>query len=233
VVGLIAVLLATGLVSSAGWAVTLCGLAGAAVLVVTLTGARSVSGMGMSDLAAGFPFVRGVPWFWRSLPHRGTRTTPVWPVIRTVVVTGSLVGLVGALFASADGVFASWTTGALAGVPLGDVPGRLVLGPLVAGVVLVGVVLAVLPPDVDRWSRRSRPAVRRWMPSSPSTSASPASASSAKMARLTISSTRVKPFSPLAGLHPPFVLSEVEGRASGPGPSGHVLRLRSARTGVG
>ncbi len=162
VVGLVAVLLGTGLLSSAGWAVTLCGLAGAAVLVVTLTGARGVSGMAMSGLAAGLPFVRGVPWLRRSLPHRGTRTTPVWPVVRTVGLTGSLVGLLVALFASADGVFASWTTGALAGVPLGDVPGRLVLGTFVTGVVLVGVVLAVLPPDVDRWSRRSRPAVRRF-----------------------------------------------------------------------
>lgn len=141
-------LVATVVVRDAPWVVTLCLLAAFGLGSAALTEGRSVPGILASGAAVPLAGLRGLPWLGRSL----TASSPArnWaPAVRTVAVSLGLVVVFGALFASADAVFASWV-GAL--VP--DLsPWPMVLRGFVllavAGLTLAGVYVAVNPPQVE------------------------------------------------------------------------------------
>lgn len=160
---LILLLVITGVLTSASWAVALSWLAAALLLMITATRAVSVTGLVGSVVAASLAWLRGLPWLTRSLRLGGAvDRTLVGPVIRTVVAAGLLVLVFGGLFASADGVFAAWLSAIVPSIDLGTAPARVMIFLVVAAVALSLIFLAVLPADVERVRRAARPAVRRF-----------------------------------------------------------------------
>ncbi len=98
------------LIDNAGIAL-LCVVAAIAVFLVAVTRAVTLSGFVLAGLSWPLSSLRGLPWFGRSLRLVGSGgRTPA--VARTTAL--SLLGLVvfGALFASADPLFASWVDAA-------------------------------------------------------------------------------------------------------------------------
>ncbi len=83
-------------------------------------------------------------------------------VIRTSVVSVVLLVAFGALFASADALFADWIGMIVPSVPLHDVPARAVLGTVVAGITLAAAYVALAPPAVDAARRLGRRSTSRF-----------------------------------------------------------------------
>jgi hypothetical protein len=151
--GLCVLLTATLLVRDAAWIVVLCLMAAFAVGTAVLAGGRSVPGMLASVAAVPLASLRGLPWLGRSLHPASLRGKPAdawWSLLRTAVVSLLLVAVFGALFASADAVFARWV-GAL--VPDLGSEELFVRGFVLAfftGLTLAGVYVGLCPPRVDR-----------------------------------------------------------------------------------
>jgi hypothetical protein len=72
------------------------------------------------------------------------------PAIRTVLVSVVLLLVFGALFASADALFASWVDALTPDISWNDLPARAVLAVFVAGGTLAAAFVALAPPAVDR-----------------------------------------------------------------------------------
>jgi signal transduction histidine kinase len=147
-VALVTLLIATLVVRDAAWITVLCLLAALALVVVNVTKARTVIGMLLGAASVPFAALRGLPWLGRSLrPAQGVRA---WlPVVRTVLVTLVLLVVFGALFASADAVFATWVDAITPNISIGDVPARIVLGVFIAAGTLAAAYVALAPPAVD------------------------------------------------------------------------------------
>jgi two-component system sensor histidine kinase BaeS len=92
---------------AAEWISALCVLAAFGVAVSALVDARSVSGLLASAFAVPLAGIRGLPWLGRSI-RTASHLGHLWPALRTGAVSLLLVTVFGALFASADAVFASW-----------------------------------------------------------------------------------------------------------------------------
>ncbi len=98
-------------VRDAEWMVVLCLLAAAAVGASALVDGRSLPGLLATGFALPFAALRGLPWLGRSLALLGSRATGPARLavrLRTAALSAVLVLVFGALFASADAVFASW-----------------------------------------------------------------------------------------------------------------------------
>ncbi|HET7532681.1 MAG TPA: DUF4173 domain-containing protein [Nocardioidaceae bacterium] len=151
--GLGVLLTATLLVRDAGWIVVLCLLAAFALGAAMLAGGRSVPGLLASAAAVPLASLRGLPWLGRSLHPPSVKGKPVeawWTLLRTAAVSLLLVAVFGALFASADALFARWI-GAL--VPDLGSEEVLVRGFVLAaftGLTLAAVYVAICPPRVER-----------------------------------------------------------------------------------
>jgi signal transduction histidine kinase len=145
---LVTVLLAMLVVRDAAWITVLCLLAALALVVVNVTKARTVLGMLLAAAAVPFAALRGLPWLGRSVrPAHGVRA---WlPIARTALVTLVLLVVFGALFASADAVFATWVDAITPNISIGDVPARIVLGVFIAAGTLTAAYVALAPPAVD------------------------------------------------------------------------------------
>jgi two-component system sensor histidine kinase BaeS len=151
-------LLLTGtvLVRDAVWVVFLCLLAAFAVGAAVLAGGRSVAGLLVSVAAIPLAALRGLPWLGRSLrrtPTAGVATAEAgaWrPLVRTAVVSLLLVLVFGALFASADAIFARWVGALVPDLTLDDLFVRGFVGLAFTGLALAGVYVAVCPPQVER-----------------------------------------------------------------------------------
>jgi two-component system sensor histidine kinase BaeS len=159
--GLCALLAATSVVRDAAWIDILCLMAGAALCVCTVTGARTPLGFLLSGVAWPLSGLRGLPWLGRTvarLTGLGQRAA----VVRTVV--WSLLGLLvfGALFASADALVAEWWSNVLPDLSLGTSVLRAFITVAVGGAVLAAAYVALNPPHVDPGGLGARPVARRF-----------------------------------------------------------------------
>jgi hypothetical protein len=148
--GALSLLLMTPLfLLDADWIVVLCLLAAFAVGSSALTDGRSVTGLAASMAAAPLAWLRGLPWLGRSLTVApGSRT---WaPVLRTALLSVLAVAVFGALFASADAVFARWADALVPDLTLGSLAERAFVGAGIGGLTLAGVYVALNPPRVER-----------------------------------------------------------------------------------
>ncbi len=157
---LVTLLVATVVVRDAQWVVALCLLAAAALGVATLAEGRSVAGLLVAGLAVPLAALRGLPWLGRSVtPAAPTRR---WlPALRTALVTTGLLVVFGALFASADALFASWLDALLPDVTMTTTVVRGFVLTVVTGLTLGGVYVALNPPLVERLALRPGTPVRR------------------------------------------------------------------------
>ena len=153
--GLCLLLLATLLVRDAEWVVALCVMAAFAVWAALLGGGRSLIGMVASAAAIPLAGLRGLPWLGRSLHRAAVADRPAeawWSVLRTTAVSLLLVGVFGALFASADALFASWVGALVPDLTLDNAFLRGFVFLVFAGLTLAGVFVALCPPRVERLS---------------------------------------------------------------------------------
>lgn len=122
--------------------------AAAGVFLIGVTDARTPIGFVLSGISWPLSSLRGLPWFGRALRVVGTGgRTPA--IVRTVVV--SLIALIvfGALFASADALFASWVDALVPSLTFNDLVTRAFVGCLVFGVTLAAAYLALNPSQVE------------------------------------------------------------------------------------
>jgi signal transduction histidine kinase len=148
-VGLAALLLATLFVRDAAWITMLCLLAALALVAVNVANARSVLGMLATAAAVPLATLRGLPWLSRSL--RPVSRVATWlPVARTVAVSAVLLLVFGALFASADALFASWVDTVTPDIEWNDIPARIVFGGFIAVGTLAAAYVALAPPALDQ-----------------------------------------------------------------------------------
>ncbi|GAA2095865.1 DUF4173 domain-containing protein [Microlunatus panaciterrae] len=158
---LAALLLTPIVLRDAGWVVALCLLAAFVVAAGALVQSQSVTGMVVGALAVPMAWLRGLPWLRRcfaTLPN----SARAWSLVRTAVISLGLLMIFGALFSSADALFAQWMRAVLPQLSLDDLPFRVAIFVLVAAATLAGVFVALAPPAVQRLTpRRPRP-VGRW-----------------------------------------------------------------------
>jgi hypothetical protein len=146
---LVALLLATLFVRDAEWITVLCLLAALALAAVSSTKAASVLALLGTAAAVPLAAVRGLPWLGRTLkPSSGVQA---WlPAARTTALSAVLLLVFGALFASADALFASWVNALTPDITWNDLPGRAVLATFIAAGTLAAAFVALAPPAVDR-----------------------------------------------------------------------------------
>jgi hypothetical protein len=146
----------------AWWVGALGVLVAAAVFLCGLTGARTVQGILLTGLSWPLSSLRGLPWFGRSLRVAGTGgRTPA--VVRTVAWSLLALGVFGAVFASADALFASWVDGLVPSLTFGDVVARGFVAVAVFGLTLAAAYLGLNPSRVELWSaRRATPLTNRF-----------------------------------------------------------------------
>ena len=127
--------------------VVLCTVASGAVFLIGVTGASTLPGFLVTGLAWPLSALRGLPWLGRSLRVGGSERSSA--VARTVA--WSAVGLVvfGALFASADALFAEWVDVLVPNLSLGNVVLRGFVAAVVFGLTLTAAYLALSPPNVE------------------------------------------------------------------------------------
>ena len=154
-------LLSTVMLRDAEWIVALCFVAAFAVGSVALAGGRSIVGMVASGASVPLASLRGLPWFARSV---NTRHSPAssWPVVRTVLVSVTLLLVFGALFASADALFARWVDLMVPDLSLDQFFVRLFVFGLVFTFALASVFVALVPPRVERLAMPAGKPVRRF-----------------------------------------------------------------------
>lgn len=147
-------LLLVAAVRDAPWLVALCVLASAGIGALAVSRARSWTGTLLTPAAVPVAALRALPWAARGTTAEGGAPRRWAAALRTAVLTAGLLGVFGALLASADAAFARLVELAVPELQLGQLPARLVLGGLVAGLVLGTSYLAVAPPP---WSRLQVP----------------------------------------------------------------------------
>ena len=112
---------------------------------------QATSVLALLGTAAAVPLaaVRGLPWLRRTL--KPSSSVQAWlPAARTAVVSAVLLVVFGALFASADALFASWVDALTPDITWNDLPARAVLAAFIAGGTLAAAFVALPPPALDR-----------------------------------------------------------------------------------
>lgn len=133
-------------VRDAPWVLTLSLLTAAWAATAAVSGARSTPAVVLAPLSWAAGAVRALPWLRHGLGEAvGSRRRQVLRVGRAVALAAVVVVTFGALFASADRVFASL----LPRFDLGHLPGQVVVAVLVAVVAAADAQLAAHPPG---WS---------------------------------------------------------------------------------
>jgi hypothetical protein len=148
--------LGTGLVSlftlrDAEWICVLGLVAAGALGCVALVGSRSVPGILASGLAPPLAALRGLPWLGRTVRGAG-RLGDLWPALRTAGLSLLLLVVFGALFASADALFAEWADAVVPDLSIDSLALRAFVLALVGGATLAASYVALNPPRVDRLS---------------------------------------------------------------------------------
>ncbi|WP_310529690.1 DUF4153 domain-containing protein [Nocardioides sp.] len=122
--------------------------AAAGVFLIGVTDARTPAGFLLAGISWPLSSLRGLPWFGRALRVVGTGgRTPA--VVRTVVVSLIALGVFGALFASADALFATWIDALVPSLSFNDLVTRIFVGCLVFAVTLAAAYLALNPSRVE------------------------------------------------------------------------------------
>lgn len=138
----------------ADWIGVLCLFAAAAVFLAGVCGARTLRGIVASGLSWPLASLRGLPWWGRSLRVVGTGgRTPA--VVRTVVLSLVALGVFGALFASADALFASWVDALVPTLTFGTFVGRAFVAGAVFAMTLGAAYLALNPSQVEALGQES------------------------------------------------------------------------------
>ena len=154
-------LAATTIVRDADWIVVLCLLAGAALCVCGVTRGGTLGGFVLSGVAWPLAGLRGLPWLGRTLAVlTGLGQGAAW--LRTLVWSSLGLLVFGALFASADALFAEWLDAVLPDLSLDTVVLRTFVAVAVGGTVLAAAYLALNPPRVERDLSLSRPLAHRF-----------------------------------------------------------------------
>jgi two-component system sensor histidine kinase BaeS len=154
-------LLSTVVLRDAAWIVVLCVLAAYAVGSAVLTGARSVNALLAATAAVPLAGIRGIPWLRRSLAVPG-RAAQWWPVVRTAALSLGLVVVFGALFASADALFARWVDVLVPDLTVGSLTLRGLVLATVFALTAAAAYVALTPPRVDRLALPAGRPVRRF-----------------------------------------------------------------------
>jgi two-component system, OmpR family, sensor histidine kinase BaeS len=146
---LVALLLVPLFVRDAEWIAVLCLLAGLALTAASSTRAASVPALLGTAAAVPLAALRGLPWLRRTLKPHGS--VQAWlPAARTAVVSAVLLLVFGALFASADALFASWVDAVTPDITWNDLPARALLAVFIAAGTLAAAFVALAPPALDR-----------------------------------------------------------------------------------
>jgi len=148
-VALAVALLAQAVLRDSDWVVLLSVAAAGAVLVPAVVDVRTLAGTLGSWAAVPLAALRGLPWLGRSL-RAGGGPRALWPVLRTVALSLLLVLVFGALFASADAVFARWVDALTPDLRADTLVLRGLVAVAVGGVTLAGAYVALNPPRTDR-----------------------------------------------------------------------------------
>ena len=135
-------------------------LAAFGVAVTALVDARSVTGVLASAFAVPLAGLRGLPWLGRSV-RTGSHVGGWWPALRTGVVSLLLVVVFGALFASADAVFASWLDVVVPDLTVDTLCCRIFVLLFVAGVALAASYVALNAPHVEVLAPKGTTPVKR------------------------------------------------------------------------
>lgn len=158
---LVALLVATLFVRDAAWITILCLLAGLALVAVNSTRASSVLALLGTAAAVPLASIRGLPWLGRTLKPR--TSVQAWiPAARATIVSVVLLLVFGALFASADALFASWVDAITPDITWNDLPARIVLAVFIAAGTLAAAYVSLAPPAVDRLRLPLRPSRRQF-----------------------------------------------------------------------
>ncbi len=163
--GVFLALVATIVIRDAGWAVSLCVLAAYALGAAALCRTRTVSGLIRAGFAVPLAWLRGLPWLRRSLPRPErlpSSTGFTLRVVRTVVVSGLLLVVLVALFASADAVFAGWVDLLTPQLPSTVPVARFMVFMITAAIVLGSAYVGLNPPDVERDGPRTPRSAQRF-----------------------------------------------------------------------
>jgi hypothetical protein len=146
----------------APWVALLCLVAAFAVGSAALVDGRSVTGLLASVASVPLAGLRGLPWLGRSVSGKGTSRR--WaPALRTVGISLLAVLVFGALFASADALFARWAAALVPDLSAGSLVLRGFVFCAVGGLALAGGYVAVNPPRVERLAvPAGRPVARRF-----------------------------------------------------------------------
>jgi two-component system, OmpR family, sensor histidine kinase BaeS len=158
---LVALLLTTLVLRDAEWITVLCLLAALALVAVNSTRARTFVGILATGAAVPLATLRGLPWLGRSL-RRTSGDTRWVAIVRTTVVSVVLLLVFGALFSSADAVFARWVDAVTPDVTWNDLPARVVLGGFIATGTLAAAFVALAPPALDRLALPRRTSHKRF-----------------------------------------------------------------------
>jgi hypothetical protein len=122
-----------------------------------LIGGRTIVGVVLAAMSLPLAGLRALPWIGRGVSSRQTRGRGAWgPRLRTATTSVALLVVFGALFASADAVFASL----LPSVDLADLPARVVVFIVFTGLALSAGFLGAAPPQWDVLAPRPARAVR-------------------------------------------------------------------------
>ncbi|HEX8779878.1 MAG TPA: DUF4153 domain-containing protein [Nocardioides sp.] len=159
--GLAVLLVLPTVVRDAEW--TILGvLAAAAVFLSGVTRARTLAGIVLSGVSWPLASLRGLPWFGRSLRVAGSAGhAPA--VVRTAAWSALALAVFGALFASADVLFASWVDALVPNLTFGSLVTRGFVACAVFAVTLGAAYLALNPSAVDLLGeRRPAPLANRW-----------------------------------------------------------------------
>ena len=139
-------LLSSLLLRDADWLVSLCLLGTAAAASYALSSGRTIVGTLLACLSLPLAGLRALPWIRRGVRTHLPQGADSWaPVLRAVMICVGLLVVFGALFASADAVFAAM----LPSVDLDDLPARVVVFIFVTGLALSAAFLAAAPPRWD------------------------------------------------------------------------------------
>ena len=156
-------LIGVGTVRAAGWLFVLCVLTAGITTCLAVTGGRSLGGMLYGACLPIVAVFRAMPWTARGLNRTGPRTGghSVGRLLATVAVSVGLLGVFGALFASADAAFADLLGGLLPTLAVGDVVRWSFLFPVLLIGLLGAAHLLTAPPDLTGLESRPDRRVRR------------------------------------------------------------------------
>jgi signal transduction histidine kinase len=158
---IVTLLLATLVIRDAAWITILCLLAALALVAVNSTKARTVVALIATAAAVPIAALRGLPGLGRTLKPR-TSVLAWLPAARTAVVSVVLLLVFGALFASADALFASWVDALTPDITWNDLPARVVLAVFIAVGTLAAAFVSMAPPAVERLHLPVRPSRREF-----------------------------------------------------------------------